>query len=93
MRKFGFGLVSLTAIVVVACGRQVTPNPVGIGPGGTPQGFMSVFFDVSAPFNFSSYQYWIIFDTSGDGKTPSTQPFYDNYAGYSGGDRSGRQRR
>jgi hypothetical protein len=43
---------------------------------------MSVFFDVSQPFYFSNYQYWFIFDTSGDGQTPSTQPFNNNYAGY-----------
>ncbi|HEY3676670.1 MAG TPA: hypothetical protein VGK84_11840 [Candidatus Tumulicola sp.] len=83
IRKLGFGLVVLTAVTIVACGRQVTPNPVGLGPGGAPEGFMSVFFDVSAPFNFSNYQYWIIFDTTGDGQTPSTQPFNNNYAGYS----------
>jgi hypothetical protein len=85
IRKLGFGLVLLTAVIVVACGRQVTPNPVGIGPGGAPEGFMSVFFDVAAPFNFSSYQYWIVFDTTGDGITPSVQPFNNNWAGYSGG--------
>jgi hypothetical protein len=72
-------------MVVAACGRQVTPNPVGIGPGGASEGYASVFFDVAAPFNFSNYQYWIIFNTSGDGSTPSTQPFNDNWAGYSAG--------
>jgi hypothetical protein len=82
IRKLGFGLVVLTAVMIVACGRQVTPNPPGIGPGGAPEGYMSVFFDVSQPFNFSNYQYWFIFDTSGDGQTPSTQPFNNNYAGY-----------
>ena len=46
---------------------------------------MSVFFDVAQPFNFSNYQYWIIFDTAGDGQTPSTQPFNNNWAGYSEG--------
>jgi hypothetical protein len=85
VRQIGFGLVLLTAVVVVACGRQVTPNPVGLGPGGAPEGFTSVFFDVPQPFNFSSYQYWIIFDTTGDGQTPSTQPYDNNYAGYSEG--------
>jgi hypothetical protein len=85
VRNFGFGLVLLTAVGVVACGRQVTPNPVGLGPGGAPEGFASVFFDVAQPFNFSSYQYWIIFDTTGDGQTPSTQPYNNNYAGYSDG--------
>jgi hypothetical protein len=85
VRKFGFGVVALTAVSVVACGRQVTPNPVGIGPGGAPEGFTSVFFDVAAPFNFSNYQYWVIFNTSGTGVTPSVDPFPNNWAGYSAG--------
>jgi hypothetical protein len=83
IRRLGFVLVLLAAVTVVACGRQVTPNPPGIGPGGAPEGFMSVFFDVSQPFNFSNYQYWIVFNTSGNGLTPGTQPFLNNWAAYS----------
>ena len=59
---------------------QVTPNPIGIGPGGAPEGYMSVFFDVAQPFNFSNYQYWIIFNTSGNKLTPDTQPMNSNWA-------------
>ncbi|HEY3676981.1 MAG TPA: hypothetical protein VGK84_13420, partial [Candidatus Tumulicola sp.] len=66
IRRLGFVLVLLAAVTVVACGRQVTPNPPGIGPGGAPVGYMSVFFDVAGPFNFSNYQYWIVFNTSGN---------------------------
>jgi hypothetical protein len=83
IRKLGFVLVLLTAVTIVACGRQVTPNPPGIGPGGAPEGYMSVFFDVSGQFNFSNYQYWIVFNTSGNGLTPGTQPFLNNWAAYS----------
>lgn len=83
IRRLGFVLVLLAAVTVVACGRQVTPNPPGIGPGGAPEGYMSVFFDVSAQFNFSNYQYWIVFNTSGNGLTPGTQPFLNNWAAYS----------
>src|ERR1700744_5950913 len=85
LRPFGIRAAFLAPIVVAACGRQVTPNPVGIGPGGAPEGYTSVFFDVAAPFNFSTYQYWIVFNTSGDGNTPGTQPFLNNWAGYSAG--------
>jgi hypothetical protein len=85
IRRLGFGLMLLTAVIIVACGRQVTPNPVGIGPGGAPAGYMTIFFDVASPFNFSNYQYWVIFDTAGDEQTPSTQPFDNNWAGYSAG--------
>ena len=51
--------------------------------GGAPEGYMSVFFDVAQPFNFSNYQYWIVFNTSGNGLTPGTQPFLNNWAAYS----------
>ncbi len=45
---------------------------------------MSVKFDVAAQFNFSSYQYWVVFNTSGNGLTPDTHPFQSNWAAYSG---------
>lgn len=86
IRKVLFGLVLGTAVIVAsACGRQVTPNPPGIGAGGAPVGYMVVKFDVQAPFNFSNYQYWVVFNTTGDGNTPGTIPFTNNYAGYSSG--------
>jgi hypothetical protein len=82
MRRFSFGLVVVTALIVAACGRQVTPNPAGFGAGGAAPGFMSVKFDVAGTFNFSSYQYWLVFDPTGDGKTPSTYPARDGWNGY-----------
>ncbi len=84
MRRLTFGLLAVLAVVVAACGRQVTPNPPGVGAGGALPGQMAVLFDVAAPFNFSSYQYWIIFNTSGDGVTPSTLPIQNNWDGYNG---------
>ncbi|MBV8654527.1 MAG: hypothetical protein JO160_00685 [Candidatus Eremiobacteraeota bacterium] len=71
------------AFIVAACGRQVTPNPPGLGAGGANPGFMTVKFDVNAPFDFSSYQYWIVFNTSGNGLSPDTQPARNNYAAFS----------
>ncbi|MFY9665851.1 MAG: hypothetical protein WAK19_15515 [Candidatus Cybelea sp.] len=56
--SFGFVIVLVTAFIVAACGRQVTPNPAGLGAGGAPPGFMAVIFDVQAPFNFSSTSTW-----------------------------------
>ncbi|HEY1884286.1 MAG TPA: hypothetical protein VGG51_14755 [Candidatus Cybelea sp.] len=44
---------------------------------------MAIHFDVTSAFNFSNYQYMIVFDTSGDGKTPSTDTLQTNWAGYS----------
>jgi len=81
--SFGFVIVAATAVAVAACGRQVTPNPPGLGPGGTPPGYMAVFFDTEATFNFTSYQYMIVLNTSGSGVTPSTDTLQTNWAGYS----------
>jgi hypothetical protein len=81
--SFGFVVVLITAFIVAACGRQVTPNPPGLGPGGAPPGYLAVFFDTEAPFNFSNYQYMIVFNTSGSGSTPSTDTLQTNWAGYS----------
>ena len=83
IRKFGFTLVLVTAVIVAACGRQVTPNPPNSGPGGLSPGFMSVKFDVGGPFNFSSYRYFIVFNTTGNGQTPLTNPQQNNWAAYS----------
>lgn len=69
-------------MAIAACGRQVTPNPPGVGALGALPGQLSVLFDVAQPFNFSSYQYWVVFNTSGNGLTPTTHPFQDNWADY-----------
>jgi hypothetical protein len=81
--SFGFVVVLVTAFIVAACGRQVTPNPPGLGPGGAPPGYMAVIFDTEAPFNFSSYQYMVVLNTTGSGITPSTDTLQTNWAGYS----------
>jgi hypothetical protein len=44
---------------------------------------MAVFFNVAGPFNFSQYQYMIVLNTSGDGRTPSTDTLQTNWDGYS----------
>lgn len=69
--------------MIVACGRQVTPNPPGLGAGGANPGSMVVKFDVSAPFDFSTYQYWVVFNTSGNGLSPDTNPVRNNWSAYS----------
>jgi hypothetical protein len=81
--SFGFVIVAVTAVVVAACGRQVTPNPPGLGPGGAPPGYIAFFFDTEATFNFTQYQYMIVLNTSGSGVTPSTDTLQTNWAGYS----------
>jgi hypothetical protein len=81
--SFGFIVVFVTAFIVAACGRQVTPNPPGLGAGGAPLGYVALHFDVASPFNFSNYQYMFVFNTSGSGVTPSTDTIQTNWAGYS----------
>ena len=83
IRRLTFGLVVITAFIVAACGRQVTPNPPGLGPGGAPPGYIAIFFNTAAAFNFSNYQYILVFNTTGDGKTPSTDTLQTNWDGYS----------
>ncbi len=82
-QNVGIAFVMGLALLIVACGRQVTPNPPGLGPGGAAPGYFSVFFDTQAPFNFSNYQYMIVFNTSGSGQTPSTDTIQTNWAGWS----------
>lgn len=81
-RRSLFVVLLVAALGFAACGRQVTPNPAGLGPGGTPPGYMAVFFNVAAPFDFGTYQYMVVLNTSGSGVTPSTDTLQTNWAGY-----------
>jgi hypothetical protein len=74
--------LSATVVAICACGRQVTPNPPGLGPGGAPPGYIAFFFNTEAAFNFSQYQYMIVLNTSGSRVTPSTDTWQTNWAGY-----------
>jgi hypothetical protein len=44
---------------------------------------MAVIFDTEAAFNFSSYQYMVVLNTTGNGATPSTDTLQTNWNGYS----------
>ncbi len=81
IRRFGFVILVL-ALIVSACGRQVTPDRPGTNGSGLPSGYMSVKFRVMQPFNFQNYSYMIVFNTSGDGTTPRANGTQTNYAGY-----------
>lgn len=61
----------------------MTPNPPGLGAGGALPGYMSIKFDAAGIFNFSSYGYWVVFNTSGNGFTPLTNAQQTNWAAYS----------
>jgi hypothetical protein len=81
--SFSFAFMVGTAFIVVACGRQVTPNPPGLGSGGAPPGDVAIHYDVESPLNFATYQYMIVFNTTGTNVTPSTDTVQTNWAGYS----------
>lgn len=76
-------VLAILSAVLVACGRQLTPNPPNLNAGGANPGFMTVKFDVAAPFNFSTYQYWVVFNTGGNGLSPLTNPSQNNWAAFS----------
>jgi hypothetical protein len=44
---------------------------------------MSIKFRVEQPFNFSQYNYIVVFNTTGDGVTPFANGQQNNYRGYS----------
>ena len=83
VHRIGFVITVIAALLAIACGRQVTPNPEGLGPGGAPPGYIAVFFNTQAAFNFSNYKYFVVFNTTGNGVTPSTDTVQTNWAGYS----------
>ncbi len=81
-RRSLFVVVLGTALGFVACGRQVTPNPAGLGAGGTPPGYLAIFFTTQGALNFSNYKYIVVLNTSGSRVTPSTDTIQTNWAGY-----------
>jgi hypothetical protein len=82
MRRTGFAVFTFAALLM-ACGRQVTPDLPGLGPGGLNSGYMSVKFDVAAPLNFVNDAYVIAFNTAGSSPVPGTNVFASGYGGYS----------
>jgi len=63
-------LVLATALIVSACGRQVTPDRAGVGPGGLNSGFIQIKFRTLAPLDYTNVKYVIAFNTTTDGGTP-----------------------
>ncbi|MDP9025378.1 MAG: hypothetical protein M3N13_08400, partial [Candidatus Eremiobacteraeota bacterium] len=84
IRRVGF-LISVLALIVSACGRQVTPDRPGTNGSGLNPGFMSFKFRVQQPFNFQTYSYVIVLDTFGDGLTPRANGTVTGFPGYSFG--------
>jgi hypothetical protein len=82
LRSIGLAF-SLVAIMLAACGRQVTfPAPGTIA--GLPSGNMLIRYTVSGPFDFTDYTYAIVFNTSANGGTPyANTQFNGGFLNYS----------
>ena len=78
------GLVlSLVAIILAACGRQVTfPKN---GQSSIPAGTMLIRYRVQGTFDFNNYSYAIIFNTTGNNQTPYANTFLVGFQNYSYG--------
>ncbi|MFY9665533.1 MAG: hypothetical protein WAK19_13905 [Candidatus Cybelea sp.] len=86
------GICSIV-VILAGCGAQQQVSPslgapssrsVGVAPNSLTQdgiapGYMMITFDVAAALKFSKYQYQVIFNTTGSGKTPEA----NSWAGYS----------
>ncbi|MBV9971875.1 MAG: hypothetical protein JO135_00915 [Candidatus Eremiobacteraeota bacterium] len=75
--------VFLAAVVLVACGRQVTPNPSNGANNGVLPGYLFVRYDTANPMDFTNVRYLIAFNTSGNGGVPYTNAYNTGYANYS----------
>lgn len=83
IRKLGLVLV-LTALTLLACGRQVTPDRNGGGNGsGLNPGFMQIKYRTASPMDFTNIRYLIVFNTSGNGIEPYTNGYLNNFANFS----------
>lgn len=82
IRKLALFVV-VTALIVSACGRQVTPDRAGANASGLDNGFMQIKFRVLAPFDFTTYRYVIVFNTGGVGTAPYANGAATNYLNYS----------
>ncbi|MEO6914086.1 MAG: hypothetical protein ABI182_08720 [Candidatus Baltobacteraceae bacterium] len=84
IRKLGLAFV-LTALTLVACGRQVTPDRNGGagGASGLNPGFMQIKFRTASPMDFTNIRYVIVFNTSGNGIEPYTNGYLNNFANFS----------
>jgi len=80
VRRLGFWAVLVIAMVVAACGRQVT----GLNqPSGIPSGEMLIRVRVAGTLDFTNFKYVIVFNTSGNGNEPYPNAFQTGFLNYS----------
>jgi hypothetical protein len=67
LRRASLALFTLALGFAIACGRQVTPSPTS---NNNLAGTIQILFQVAGPLDFTNFNYWIVFNTSGQGGVP-----------------------
>jgi hypothetical protein len=80
-RRLGFAVLVI-AMVVAACGRQVTGLNTPNG-GSIASGTMLIRVNVAGTLDFNNYKYLIVFNTSGTGGEPLPQAYANGFQNYS----------
>jgi hypothetical protein len=80
-RWLGLAVV-VVAMILAACGRQVTGLNAA-GAGSIQPGHMLIRFRVAGPLDFTNVQYLMVFNTSGNGVEPYPQANLTGYLNYS----------
>jgi hypothetical protein len=78
LRRVAIVTFASAMLLVVACGRQITPNPST----SNLAGHIDLRFRVSGPFNYAKYDYQIVIDACGQGvplPNPGTTSSVKNY--------------
>jgi hypothetical protein len=73
-------LFAFLIAVAVACGRQVTPDPTGTS---NLAGKMVIRYRTVKPMDFNNINYFIIFNTTGNGVEPYANGYATTYSNYS----------
>ena len=85
LRKLAFSVL-ITACILVACGRQVTPDRT-VPPGGCNNavlpGRMLIKYRTANRMDFTNIRYFMVFNTSGNGGPPYTNGFNTGFPNYS----------
>jgi hypothetical protein len=66
LRRASLAFFLIALGLAVACGRQVTPSPTF----GSLSGTLQIKFSVADSFDFTQFNYWMVFNTSGTGGEP-----------------------
>ena len=82
LRRAAIGTFAAAILLVVACGREITPEPTSSGGNGNLAGHIDLRFRVNGTLAFSTYDYQIVIDTCGQG-VPYPNPATNSYKNYS----------